>query len=75
MARTKKLLPTKPYRGTGFAILNAYGAFWSMKVWDTAEEAQAYMTGWAKKNSIPLPNHTVIPARVTISAIRRRSKP
>jgi len=56
------LKETQPYEHSGFVILNHVGTIWTPEVFDTPEEAQAYLDRYQRENpKMDLSKHLVIP--------------
>lgn len=51
-----------PYEFSGFVILNHLGTIWGPTVYDSPEEAHAYIDRWQKDNpNVDLSKHRVVP--------------
>lgn len=69
--RDRKAKRPKPARGKALGILNPYGDLWTYETFQTEELARAYIKAfWAPIDHGPdLSKFTVIPVKVTVSAI------
>lgn len=58
---------TQPYTHSGFVILNHVGTIWTPEVFDTPEEAQAYIDRSQRENPrMDLSKHKVIPGHAKV---------
>jgi len=66
---------TKPYRMKRLGIMNRVGGIWTAETLDSEDIAREYIATYARRWSMDLSRHTVVPVNVTVSAIKPRAAP